>query len=524
MSETVTVTQLADKVVVTEDGETTVVRVVAQGPSGPPGDTDLLAPVAFTGDYDDLTDKPTIPNVAGKADITYVNAQDAAVASSAQADLVVHTSRTDNPHSVTRGQIGLGSVDNTADLQKPISALTQAALDSKVDEEVGKGLSTNDYSDADEAKLAGIALGATQNASDGALRDRATHTGAQTISTVTGLQTALDAKATTTDLSTHTANTSNPHATTKAQVGLGSVDNTSDLSKPVSTPQAAVNATKVQIGGDLGGTVSAPIVNNRLKVIDVTLNGAVGNDSTDNTATLQAAIDSATAAGLPVYVPKGVFQSGRLLVPSGTVIIGADKNSSVIKRRAGTNNYLFQNADTSGGNSNITLSNFTVDGNFANQTVAPYHWLNWQNVSSYEISNLHVKNAGNARLRNASKGLIQGNYFESAMTTIDTVAISLEEGASFNRVIGNETYHYCNSVNINGPTVDTTGNLVSGNNFHDDGYFDGYIPTTRYGDAILVAGAMNHGNTITANTITKGLPPLELTRGVRGFRPRLRSG
>jgi hypothetical protein len=47
---------------------------------------------------------------------------------------------------------------------------------------------------ADKTKLNGIATGATANATDAQLRDRATHTGAQAISTVTGLQTALDAK------------------------------------------------------------------------------------------------------------------------------------------------------------------------------------------------------------------------------------------------------------------------------------------------------------------------------------------
>lgn len=47
---------------------------------------------------------------------------------------------------------------------------------------------------SDKNKLDGIATGATANATDAQLRDRSTHTGAQAISTVTGLQTALDAK------------------------------------------------------------------------------------------------------------------------------------------------------------------------------------------------------------------------------------------------------------------------------------------------------------------------------------------
>jgi hypothetical protein len=48
---------------------------------------------------------------------------------------------------------------------------------------------------ADKAKLNGVATGATANATDADLRDRATHTGEQPISSVTGLQTALDGKA-----------------------------------------------------------------------------------------------------------------------------------------------------------------------------------------------------------------------------------------------------------------------------------------------------------------------------------------
>ncbi len=47
---------------------------------------------------------------------------------------------------------------------------------------------------ADKTKLDGVATGATANASDAQLRDRATHTGSQAISTVTGLQAALDNK------------------------------------------------------------------------------------------------------------------------------------------------------------------------------------------------------------------------------------------------------------------------------------------------------------------------------------------
>lgn len=78
------------------------------------------------------------------------------------------------------------------------STLLYAALDdldaAKVDKVGGKGLSTEDYTTAEKTKLSGIATAATANSSDAALLARANHTGTQAISTVTGLQAALDAK------------------------------------------------------------------------------------------------------------------------------------------------------------------------------------------------------------------------------------------------------------------------------------------------------------------------------------------
>lgn len=49
-----------------------------------------------------------------------------------------HTSLTNNPHGVTATQVGLGNVDNTSDLDKPVSTATQEALDSKADLVDGK--------------------------------------------------------------------------------------------------------------------------------------------------------------------------------------------------------------------------------------------------------------------------------------------------------------------------------------------------------------------------------------------------
>ena len=45
---------------------------------------------------------------------------------------------------------------------------------------------------------------------------------------------------------THVDNTDNPHNVTKAQIGLGRVDNTSDANKPVSVLQQYVSSTFTQ--------------------------------------------------------------------------------------------------------------------------------------------------------------------------------------------------------------------------------------------------------------------------------------
>lgn len=64
------------------------------------------------------------------------------------------------------------------------------------------------------------------------------------------LQADVDTRATDTDLDAHTANTSNPHSVTKAQVGLSDVDNTSDANKPISTAtQTALDGKQDIVSG-----------------------------------------------------------------------------------------------------------------------------------------------------------------------------------------------------------------------------------------------------------------------------------
>lgn len=54
-----------------------------------------------------------------------------------------HIANTSNPHSVTKSQVGLGNVDNTSDLNKPISNAVQNALNGKISEGANISLLNN---------------------------------------------------------------------------------------------------------------------------------------------------------------------------------------------------------------------------------------------------------------------------------------------------------------------------------------------------------------------------------------------
>lgn len=61
------------------------------------------------------------------------NATDAkSIAQTTSGNLTTHTSDMNNPHQVTKAQIGLGNVDNTSDLNKPVSTATQNFVNSSI--------------------------------------------------------------------------------------------------------------------------------------------------------------------------------------------------------------------------------------------------------------------------------------------------------------------------------------------------------------------------------------------------------
>jgi hypothetical protein len=72
----------------------------------------------------------TSANPLSAVPLGYVTQQISTLATSAA--LSAHTSNTNNPHSTTASQVGLGNVDNTSDQNKPVSLAQQTALNTKL--------------------------------------------------------------------------------------------------------------------------------------------------------------------------------------------------------------------------------------------------------------------------------------------------------------------------------------------------------------------------------------------------------
>ena len=113
--------------------------------------TDVVATYSELTSYDKstLTDKDVIKVLTDSShdnkttyyryikddnDFTYIGAVESYYTKAeADAKLKVHTDKKNNPHSVTKAQVGLGNCDNTSDADKPVSTAQQTALNLKAD-------------------------------------------------------------------------------------------------------------------------------------------------------------------------------------------------------------------------------------------------------------------------------------------------------------------------------------------------------------------------------------------------------
>ncbi len=166
---------------------------------------------------------------------------------------------------LAKADVGLSNVDNTSDVSKPISSLTQTALNAK-EVTVTAGTTTQYYRG-----------------------DKSWQT--------------LD----------------------KTSVGLGSVDNTSDVNKPVSTAtQTALSAKSPSASPTFTGTVTVPVPTNTTDAttksyVDTAVAGVATPDATGATkGKLQLSGDLAGTAAVPTIALNAVTNTKLAQMPSNT--------------------------------------------------------------------------------------------------------------------------------------------------------------------------------------------------------------
>jgi hypothetical protein len=254
-------------------------------------------------------------SLAGKADVTEPIA-------------ATHAARTDNPHSVTKTQTGLGNADNTSDANKPVSTAQQTALNLKVNANgtivsstktkitydtkglvtAGTDATTADIADSTDKRYVTDAqrtvIGNTSGTNSGdqdlsglvpktttvnghALSGNVAVTAAD-VSAPSGSGTSTGTNTGDQDLSGLVPKTTtvNGHAlsgnvsVTASDVGLGNANNTTDANKPVSTAQQ----TALNLKANLAAPTFTGIVTNSSGSTSAHWSSA--NNSTDLTQNL----------------------------------------------------------------------------------------------------------------------------------------------------------------------------------------------------------------------------------------------
>lgn len=145
-----------------------------------------------------------------------------------------HTNRVDNPHGVTKAQVGLGNVDDfaTATANEAVAGeandvfMTPLRTRQFVESSVGEGLSghTDLTNNPHGVTKAQVGLGSVQNY--GVATETEAREGTATNKYMSPLRTAQAVQTLVGDsLEAHVNDTENPHSVTKSQVGLGNVQN-----------------------------------------------------------------------------------------------------------------------------------------------------------------------------------------------------------------------------------------------------------------------------------------------------------
>ena len=213
------------------------------------------------------------------------------------------------PSGLVKNDVGLGNVDNTSDVNKPVSTAGQTALDLKANlasptftGTVTVPTPTNNTDAATKAYVDSTASTTSGTASTALTNHEADTTNIHGIADTSILVTTTGSQTLTNKTIT------SPSGLVKGDVGLGNADNTSDANKPVST------ATQTAL--DLKAPLASPTFTGTVSGVT---KGMVGLGNVDNTNDANKPVSTATqnALNLKANLASPTF-TGTVTVPTPT--------------------------------------------------------------------------------------------------------------------------------------------------------------------------------------------------------------
>ncbi len=198
--------------------------------------------------------------------------------------------------------------------------------------------------------------------------------GRRAISTIQGDTTSLSNRINSkepanSNIQSHISSTSNPHSVTKAQIGLGNVDNTSDVNKPVSTAQSTAIGLKVTSNTAITGDTKTKITYDSKGLIvsgaDINKND-IGLDQVNNTSDANKPVSTATQTALNLKRDKTEIGDAHGFVNppnSGNFTVSNTGSAITLSLLSGAGNYKINGTQFTNTGLNLTF-NATIGQNF----------------------------------------------------------------------------------------------------------------------------------------------------------------
>lgn len=249
----------------------------------------LIAQLAtLTTNYNNLDTRLTnLQNgllINDQGDSSQLSAIQALQTSKANVSTTINGYRLDSNILLTKSDIGLGNVDNTSDVAKPVSLLQQALADTKVDKSTtinGIPLNTSNVT----IPASSLGFSNIDNTSD--------MNKPISIATQNALNLKVDKTTTVNGYNLGSNIILHP-----IDLGLENVDNTSDISKPVSLLQQALADTKA----DKSITINSHPISSNINLSKVD----IGLSNVDNTSDLAKPVSTAQQLLIDTKVDKSI--------------------------------------------------------------------------------------------------------------------------------------------------------------------------------------------------------------------------